>query len=166
MTGFESVVGVNFWTALFTFCNLIITFLLLKKFLFKPVKKMIDDRQKEIDGIYADADRCKKEAEDLKAEYAAQIGSAKEQRDEILKNANLMARQQEQKILADAAQAAAAMKEKAQRDIQQEKKRALNEAKDEISGIAMEIASKVVEKEVSSKDHDSLVEQFIERLGD
>ena len=47
MTGFESFVGVNPWTALFTFCNMLITFAVLKKFLFKPVKKMIDDRQQE-----------------------------------------------------------------------------------------------------------------------
>ena len=61
MTGFESFVGVNPWTALFTFCNMLITFTVLKKFLFKPVKKMIDDRQQEIDTMYADA----------KAEYLA-----------------------------------------------------------------------------------------------
>ena len=61
MTGFESFVGVNPWTALFTFCNMLITFAVLKKFLFKPVKKMIDDRQQEIDTMYADA----------KAEYLA-----------------------------------------------------------------------------------------------
>ena len=49
MTGFESFVGIDPWTALFTFCNMMITFAVLKKFLFKPVKKMIDDRQAEID---------------------------------------------------------------------------------------------------------------------
>ena len=59
MEGFESFVGVNFWTALLTLCNMIITFLVLKKFLFKPVKKMIDDRQQEIDGLYADASHAK-----------------------------------------------------------------------------------------------------------
>ena len=59
MSGFENIVGVNPWTALFTFCNMLITFAVLKKFLFKPVKKMIDDRQSEIDGLYADADRAK-----------------------------------------------------------------------------------------------------------
>ena len=93
MTGFESVVGVNPWTALITFCNMIITFLLLKKFLFKPVKKMIDDRQKEIDGMYADAEASRKEAKAMEAEYASHLESAREERDEILKNANVMARQ-------------------------------------------------------------------------
>ena len=65
MEGFESLVGVNFWTALFGFCNMLITFALLKKFLFKPVKKMIDDRQKEIDGLYANAAQEKAQARGL-----------------------------------------------------------------------------------------------------
>lgn len=166
MTGFESVVGVNPWTALFTFCNLIITFLVLKKFLFKPVRKMIDDRQKEIDGMYADAESSKEEARKLQEQYEAQLDSAEAERDEILKKANLRAKEQEQKILAEAAQTAGAMKEKARKDIEQDKKRALNEVKNEISGIAMEIASKVVEKEIQNQSHDALVEEFIEKLGD
>ena len=65
MTGFESFVGVNPWTALFTFCNMLITFAVLKKFLFKPVKQMIDDRQQEIDTMYADADAAKQKAANL-----------------------------------------------------------------------------------------------------
>ena len=166
MTGFESVVGVNPWTALFTFCNLIITFLLLKKFLFKPVKKMIDDRQKEIDGMYADADASRQQADALQEEYKNRLDSAKAERDEILKNATLQAQAQERKILDEAAQKAGAMKEKALQDIALDKKRALNEVKNEISGIAMEIASKVVEKEIQNQNHDALVEEFIEKLGD
>ena len=166
MTGFESVVGVNPWTALFTFCNLIITFLLLKKFLFKPVKKMIDDRQKEIDGMYADAEASKKEAAALQTQYEDRLDSAKAERDEIVKNATLRAQAQERKILDEASQKASAMKEKARQDIALDKKRALNEVKNEISGIAMEIASKVVEKELKDQNHDALVEEFIEKLGD
>lgn len=166
MTGFESVVGVNPWTALFTFCNMIITFLFLKKFLFKPVKKMIDDRQKEVDDIYTDAAEAKKEAEMLQEKYAAQLADAKSERDEILKKAALQAQAQQQMILDDAAKTAAAMRQKAEKDIEQEKQRALNEVKNEISGIAMEIASKMVEKEIRSQDHEALVEEFIEKLGD
>ena len=65
MTGFESFVGIDPWTALFTFCNMMITFAVLKKFLFKPVKKMIDDRQAEIDTMYADADAAKQKAAEV-----------------------------------------------------------------------------------------------------
>ena len=48
MTGFESFVGIDPWTALFTFCNMMITFAVLKKFLFKPVKKMIVEYTKRL----------------------------------------------------------------------------------------------------------------------
>ena len=71
MTGFESFVGIDPWTALFTFCNMMITFAVLKKFLFKPVKKMIDDRQAEIDTMYADADAAKQKAAELEQEYSS-----------------------------------------------------------------------------------------------
>ena len=85
MEGFESFVGVNFWTALLTLCNMIITFLVLKKFLFKPVKKMIDDRQQEIDGLYADASHAKTQAEALQAQYDARLKAANAEGDRIIK---------------------------------------------------------------------------------
>lgn len=87
MTGFESFVGVNPWTALFTFCNMLITFAVLKKFLFKPVKKMIDDRQQEIDTMYADADAAKQKAANLEKEYADHLQSIKDERDTMLREA-------------------------------------------------------------------------------
>lgn len=87
MEGFESLVGMDFWTALLTLCNMIITFAVLKKFLFKPVKKMIDDRQQEIDHLYADADNSKAQAEALQAQYAAKLKAAGAEGDRIIQNA-------------------------------------------------------------------------------
>ena len=84
MEGFESLVGMDFWTALLTLCNMIITFAVLKKFLFKPVKKMIDDRQQEIDHLYADADNSKAQAEALQAQYAAKLKAAGAEGDRII----------------------------------------------------------------------------------
>lgn len=166
MSGFESVVGVNPWTALFTFLNLIITFLLLRKFLFKPVKKMIDDRQNEIDKLYEDANSARIEADELKAEYQHHLDEAKVERDEILRAATAAAQAKEQDIISEARQNAEAIRKKAEADIAQEKKKALNEVKSEISGIAMDIASKVVEKEITAKDHENLVEEFIGKIGE
>ena len=68
-TGFESFVGVDFWTCLFTLCNLVILYLVMKKLLFKPVKNMIDSRQKEVDDLYDNANRAKAEAEEMRARY-------------------------------------------------------------------------------------------------
>lgn len=166
MSGFESIVGVNFWTALFTFCNMIITFLLLKKFLFKPVKKMIDDRQQEIDNLYSDANNSKEEAAALCEEYQRHLNEAKKERDEIIKDAVSRASKREQDIIANANANANAIREKAHADVMQEKKKVLNDVKNEISDIAMDIASKVIEKEIDAEKHQSLVEEFIDKIGD
>ena len=166
MPEFESVVGINPLTALATLVNMIITFLLLKKFLFKPVKKMIDDRQSEIDGLFSDADAAREEAGAMKAEYERRLQEAKKERDEIIRAATVTAREREKEIIDEAKSNAAAIMTKAEADIAQEKKKALNEVKSEISGIAMDIASRVVRKEIDVRDHRDLVEEFIGKIGD
>ena len=75
-TGFESFVGVDFWTCLFTLCNLVILYLVMKKLLFKPVKNMIDSRQKEVDDLYDNANRAKAEAEEMRARYETRLQQA------------------------------------------------------------------------------------------
>ena len=132
MTGFESFVGVNPWTALFTFCNMLITFAVLKKFLFKPVKKMIDDRQQEIDMMYADADAAKQKAADLEKEYADHLQSIKDERDAMLREATARAQKREEEIVGEARAEAASIRAAAEADIAQERKKAVNDLKNEI----------------------------------
>ena len=139
MTGFESFVGVNPWTALFTFCNMLITFAVLKKFLFKPVKKMIDDRQQEIDTMYADADAAKQKAADLEKEYADHLQSIKDERDAMLREATARAQKREEEIVGEARAEAASIRAAAEADIAQERKKAVNDLKNEIGGMAVGI---------------------------
>lgn len=166
MEGFESFVGVNFWTALFTLCNMILTFLVLKKFLFKPVKKMIDDRQSEIDGLYADANDSKAKAAALQTQYQTRLDEAMSERDAILRDAAAKAQRREEEIIAGANAEAAAIRQKAQADISREKKKAVNDIKNDISGMAVAIAEKVVERELNAADQEALISSFIDKLGD
>ena len=166
MTGFESVVGVNPWTALFTFCNLIITFLLLKKFLFKPVKKMIDDRQKEINDLYEDAENAKQAALTAEEAYTQKMLDANAEASAIISQAAQTAREKGDAIVQEARQEAAALKERAAEDIRLERKKAVNEMKNEISDIAVAIAAKVAEKEIGADEHNALIEKFISDLGE
>ena len=161
MTGFESFVGVNPWTALFTFCNMLITFAVLKKFLFKPVKKMIDDRQQEIDTMYADADAAKQKAADLD-----HLQSIKDERDAMLREATARAQKREEEIVGEARAEAASIRAAAEADIAQERKKAVNDLKNEIGGMAVEIAGKVVEREINESDHQALIDEFIRNVGD
>ena len=166
MTGFESFVGIDPWTALFTFCNMMITFAVLKKFLFKPVKKMIDDRQKEIDTMYADADAAKQKAAELEQEYQQHLQSIRDERDTLLREATARAQKREEEIVGEARAEAAALRAAAEADIAQERKKAVNDLKNEIGGIAVDIAGKVVEREINETDHKALIDEFIRNVGD
>lgn len=137
LTGFESFVGVNFWTCLFTLVNLFILYKFMKKLLFKPVQNMIDSRQKEIDDLYADAGRSKAEAEALKTQYEGQLSEANAERERILKAAHQRALQQQETMLREAQEQAARTLKRADEQIELEKKQARNELKNEVSDMAV-----------------------------
>ena len=163
---FESFLGVNPWTALFILLNTLTIFFVAKKFLFGPVMKMIEDRQKEIDDIYEQADMVKAEAQALEAEYKQKLSVATETSERIVKEAVARGQKREEEILRQANAEVSAMLEKASADIAMEKKKAINDAKDEISDIAMAIAEKVVGRELNAADQEKLVDSFIDELGD
>ena len=158
---FESFVGVNFWTVLFAWVNLLILYLFLKKFLFVPVKNMIDSRQKEIDDMYSDAESSRQDAEKAKIEYEEKISHANEESEEILKSAIRKATLREEEILREANEKASRTLERASEQIELEKKRALNEIKNEVSGMAIDIASAVIERDISKEEHEKLIDEFI-----
>ena len=160
----ESFVSIDFWTMLFTLVNLLLLLAVATKFLFKPVKKMIDSRQKEIDDLYGDAEKSKSEGEDYKAEYERKLANAEAEGEEILRKATEQAKKNSDSIVKDAHNEAAAIKEKAQRDIEQERIKAINDAKNEIAGLSVQIAEKIVEREFKEEDHRKYVDQFVSDL--
>ena len=162
---FESFVGVNFWTMLFAWINLLILYLLFKKFLFGPIKKMIDDRQKEVDDIYSDAETARESASELKAEYEEKMSRAAEESEEILKAAHRRAQLKEEEILKEENAEATRVLERAEEQIELEKKRALNDVKDQVSSMAIGIASAVIERDVSEDEHRELIDDFISNIG-
>ena len=165
MERFQSFVGIDLWTALFTLLNFLTILIVGTKFLWKPVMKIIKDRQKEIDDLYADANTAKTSAQAMEMEYQQKLAVATETGDRIVKEAVARGQAREEEILRKANADAAAIMDKASADIAMEKKKALNDAKDEISGLAMAIAGKVVGHELSDADQSTLIDSFIEGLG-
>lgn len=165
MGEYFSFIGIDFWTALFTLLNFLAVFFVGKHFLWGPVMKIITDRQKEIDNMYAEADSARTSAKALEEEYEAKLSVAAQTSERMVREAVARGQAREEEILRHANQRAEAMLEKASADIQQEKKKALNDAKDEISNLALAIAAKVVDRELTAADHERLVEQFIDDLG-
>ena len=166
MPGQEGFISFDVWTALFVLLNTVTMFLVLKHFLFQPVLKIIKDRQDEIDNMYAEADQAKASASALEAEYQQKLAVATETGERIVKDAMARGQSREEEIIRQANAEASDIMDKAAADIAQEKKKAINEAKDEISGIAMAIAEKVVGHELTNTDQAHLVDAFIDELGD
>ncbi|MBQ9148728.1 MAG: F0F1 ATP synthase subunit B [Oscillospiraceae bacterium] len=135
------------------------------KFLFKPVMKMIGSRQKEIDGLYQDAGEAKEQAQAMQKEYQQKLSDAHAASEQIVRDAVARGQAREEEIIRQANADASAMMDKAAYDIALEKKKAINDAKDEIAGIAMEIAGKVVGRALTDADQAQLVDQFIDELG-
>ena len=163
---FEAFVGVNFFTMIAAWCNLLILFLFLKKLLFKPLKNMIDSRQKEIDDMYSEAEGSRAQAAELKAEYEEKLENANTESEEILKNAMRRAKLKEEDILREANEKANRTMERAYEQVELEKKRAINEVKNEVAEMAIGIASAVIARDVDGNEHKELIDSFIENMGE
>ena len=166
MGQFEAFIGVNFWTALLVLLNTLTIFFVGKKFLFGPVMKMIAERQQEIDDMYSQADTARTSAQALEEEYKRKLSAAMETGERIVKDATMRGQAKEEEILLQANAEASRIRSKAEADIAMERKKALNDAKDEISGMAMAIAEKVVGRELNAADQGKLIDEFISELGD
>ena len=163
---YQALITLDGWTFLAQICNLMIQLLIFKKFLLKPVKQVIADRKAKADSEIADAQKLRTEAEAMKAEDEQNLQNARTEANQIVAAAQKTATARSEEIVGEARAQAAALKQKAEADIAQERKKAVNEVKDEIGGIAMEIASKVVEREISEKDHKDLIDEFIKNVGE
>ena len=163
---YQALITLDGWTFLAQICNLMIQLVIFKKFLLKPIKQVIADRKAKADSEIADAQKLRTEAEAMKAEYEQNLQNARTEANQIVAAAQKTATARSEEIVGEARAQAAALKQKAEADIAQERKKAVNEVKDEIGGIAMEIASKVVEREISEKNHKDLIDEFIKNVGE
>ena len=143
-----------------------IQLVIFKKLLLNPVKKVIAERKAKADSQIADARKLRTEAEAMKAEYEQNLQNARTEANQIVAAAQKTATARSEELLGEARAQAAALKQKAEADIAQERKKAVNEVKDEIGGMAMEIASKVVEREIREADHKDLIDEFIKNVGE
>ena len=163
---YQALITLDGWTFLAQICNLMIQLVIFKKLLLNPVKKVIAERKAKADNQIADAEKLRTEAEAMKAEYEQNLQKARTEANQIVAAAQKTAAARSEELLGEARAQAAALKQKAEADIAQERKKAVNEVKDEIGGMAMEIASKVVEREIKEADHQDLIDEFIKNVGE
>ena len=163
---YQALITLDGWTFLAQICNLMIQLVIFKKLLLNPVKKVIAERKAKADSQIADAEKLRTEAEAMKAEYEQNLQNARTEANQIVAAAQKTAAARSEELLGEARAQAAALKQKAEADIAQERKKAVNEVRDEIGGMAMEIASKVVEREIKEADHQDLIDEFIKNVGE
>ena len=162
---YQSLVTVNPVTLIAQICNLFLQMFLVKVFFLDKIKAILDARREAADKEIADAKTEKEEAMAIKATYEQNMLESKAKAEKILQNAQQNAAVRGEQIISDAQKTAVAMKQKAEAEIALEKKRVLNDAKNEISEIAMAIATKVVGRELTEADHAKMVDSFIDELG-
>lgn len=164
-TLYQSLVAVEPLTLIATICNLFVQMFIVKKFFLDKILAVLDARRQAADQQINDAKAAREEAMAIKQTYEQNMLQATNKANELLVSAQKSAVERSEKIISDAQQQASQIKIKASADIEMEKKKAINDAKDEISGIAMAIASKVVEKELDAQEQSGLIDRFIEELG-
>ena len=163
---YQSLVTIEPFTLICTICNLFIQIYLFKRFLLDKVLAVLDARRKAAEAELTEAKTARTEAETMKTNYEQSIAHAKEEANSIVTSAQKTATARTEQMIGEARTQAAQIKQKAEEDIALEKKKAVNDLKNEIGGIAMDIASKVVEREVKEDDHRELIDEFIRNVGD
>lgn len=151
---------------LWTLINLIIFFVLMKLFLFKPIKKTLDKRKELIEGQFKAAEDKEKKAGELQAEYQSQLSGVEDEKKAIIAEARNNAKGEYDKIVARANDDAVKIKQDAKKVSELESEKARLAVKQEIAELAMQAATKVVEKEVSPETNKMLYDQFLNESSD
>lgn len=160
------VISVNFWQIVISLTNLILLFLLVKKFLFGPVERMLQKRQDDIDNRYKDADEAKKRASEDEAKWSDKLKNADAEADEIIKNASDSAKINSDKIILDAREKADVIIKQAEEKARLEMIGARESIKREIIDVSSELASKLIMRELNKDDHKELINDFIDKVGE
>ncbi len=151
----------EFWNIFWTVFNVLLLFVLLRIFLFKPINKMLDDRTQAIQKDYDDAERARKEAEELKSQYETSLGEAKEEATKILRTAHEEAENEREAIIRKSHEEAENIVAAAGETIENERKRVIRQAHSEIADLAVEAASKIVGANLDDEKNRKLVDEFL-----
>lgn len=160
------IISVNIWQILISLADLVILFLLLRKFLYKPVHKMLDERKKAIDDQYRDADDAKRIAEEDRDEWEQKMQTAEDTANKILQNATANASRRSDAIIAEAKDKADGIMRSAENEAELERLKAADNIKNDIVDISAALTEKLLSREINSEDHQAFIDSFIEDIGD
>lgn len=144
--------------------NFLILAAILRALAYKPVARMLQQRADKIKETIDKADADKKAAEETLAQYKSQLADAQRRAQEIVDKAELTARQEREALVAETKKEIDRMKQNAQAEIESERNRAFEQMRGEIVSLSLAAAEKIVAKNLTSKENDKLVSDFIAGL--
>ena len=160
------VISINLWQILISLANLLLIFLILKKLLWKPVKKVMQQRQDMVDKQFADAAAAEAKANEDKAQWAEKLATADDEAAARIADADETARRHGERVIAEAKDKAAGIIRQAEAEAELERQKATASIRDEIADVSAELAQKMLEREISVEDHRAMIASFLDEVGD
>lgn len=162
----SEIISVNIWQIVVSLLNLFLLFLIVKRFLFKPVKKVLESRQSKIDAQYAEAEAALESAKSSENELNEKLSVAHATADEIVKEATELGERRKERLVADARAEADDIIRQAKAEAELEKKKAEEDIKAQIVDVSSALTEKLIEREIKVEDHRRLIDSFISDIGE
>ena len=160
------IISVNIWQIVISLCNLVILFLIFKKFLFAPVKKIVAKRQAEVDSVYDEAQKTHDDAMELKSTWDEKMRMADEEADRIVKEAVEKAENRNEVLLYESREKAESILRKAKAEVERTRADAEEQMRKEIVDVSSALSEQVLGREINMDDHRNLIDSFIDNLED
>ena len=160
------VISINLWQILISLCNLLILYLILKRFLYKPVQRAMAQRKAALEAQYAAAEEAERAAGETRRQWEDKMAAAQSEADQLLQTAQARAQRRGSQIEAEAKERAESMVRQAQAQAELEQKKAEAGIRHEIVDVSALLAGKLLRREIKPEDHRKLIDSVISEIGE
>ena len=160
------VISINLWQILISLCNLLLLFLIIKKFLYKPVKRVLKERQLALEEKYASAEEAKKQAEKSRVSWEEKLQGAQAEADMLLKKEIERAERHSSQMISEAREKADIIVHEAETQAALEYKKAQADIRKEIVDVSTLRAEKMLHREIHQEDHRDIIDSVISEIGE
>lgn len=162
MMEYTGLIEIN-WSIIMIWITVIVLFLVLKKFFFEKVKNFMETRSNSIQDAFDSAEAVNRRADEKMQNYTKRIANVEAEGREIIRDAKIKADAQAREIIEDANKQATVIMNKAEKNIEREKQKAMEEMRKEVAALAMLAAERIVEREIQNIGQDEIVDEVINK---
>lgn len=159
---YTGLIEIN-WSIIMIWITVIVLFLVLKKFFFEKVKNFMETRSNSIQDAFDSAEAVNRRADEKMQNYTKRIANVEAEGREIIRDAKIKADAQAREIIEDANKQATEIMNKAEKNIEREKQKAMEEMRKEVAALAMLAAERIVEREIQNIGQDEIVDEVINK---